>query len=753
MTKCTDGPRRNKTCGTFIVNNVMTSSTEIDEHIVSSLDTPMRELDADILEQGIGTSSSFVSPLITSLSDDNNNTNIDDLPMLLPPSSNRCFIRSDEINMNSFNGNNFYRNNTAQDTTERNACRFSRSQRDADPTLPCLNAIKELQPSTCITSDYSRKENAWEKTSAIQKIEEQKELRNGTTNTTKQYVCCKRSSSGGFFSTDICPTLLFDVEKSESVESSDKMKCSPLHSRLSVERRLNEAAQFAEAVGEIPPMHEGEISQLIVEEYTDDDDDDDDETEEEEMALDDNGETKEEIDDDDETEEEIDDDERNDTDVDLTEKENGDMHKLEKETCPEMPEQRAVGTVPQQNKISVMSISQQGIIPAIPDSEICSSTAQKAAPTASVLHAPATQNLEQRVEVGERITSPKTIIDQSVISLLGGLPPSGCIEEERSKAQFTYRGLLANPPEITKQGMARGNYAQLHRKAWLEVSDKYHRYGKNLRLYYKHWESLGHPTNMFFDWLDSHGEAAGDPLPNIPECPRSKLDSDTVRYVTNTNFTQRYALKLNLNHEGCMRIYDVNDNVVCTGEDGWIFVLRDGIMYAAPKITSINGKSKQRFHHSSFFGGKAVAGAGIIVTQNNGQLARLYPHSGHYRPGEAHMQRVLFFLQRNGIELSCFQVDTQQIFHVSRKEIVVKEKPKRDNPNEKEMLKRERNEVLRKAKKVDSLHLVPATHVASFLAHKAMLIREGVFEHIHNIRRVKAAAMSSLVKRSTSAGS
>ena len=34
-----------------------------------------------------------------------------------------------------------------------------------------------------------------------------------------------------------------------------------------------------------------------------------------------------------------------------------------------------------------------------------------------------------------------------------------------------YRG-VPNPPEITKQCIARGNAAQIHRKAWLEVSDK-----------------------------------------------------------------------------------------------------------------------------------------------------------------------------------------------------------------------------------------------------------------------------------------
>ena len=93
-------------------------------------------------------------------------------------------------------------------------------------------------------------------------------------------------------------------------------------------------------------------------------------------------------------------------------------------------------------------------------------------------------------------------------------------------------------------------------------------------------------------------------------------------------------------------IVDIDDNPVQTGANGWIFVLRDNEIYGAEKRTKPKGEGKStarlRFHHSSFFGGKAVAAAGILITDENGCLTRLYPHSGHYRPGEAHMQRMLF---------------------------------------------------------------------------------------------------------------
>ena len=47
-------------------------------------------------------------------------------------------------------------------------------------------------------------------------------------------------------------------------------------------------------------------------------------------------------------------------------------------------------------------------------------------------------------------------IANSIKTLLGGLPSNGEPDEP-----FIYRGLRANPPEITKRGLQRGNYAGL----------------------------------------------------------------------------------------------------------------------------------------------------------------------------------------------------------------------------------------------------------------------------------------------------
>lgn len=314
------------------------------------------------------------------------------------------------------------------------------------------------------------------------------------------------------------------------------------------------------------------------------------------------------------------------------------------------------------------------------------------------------------------------------------------LSDGSNPTNFVYKGICANPPEITQRGIQRGNYAQLHRKAWLEVSDKYHRYGKNLRLYYRYWERLGFPTNQFFDWLDSKGEAAGHPLPNLDECPRSILDSDTVLYINNPEITEGYALDLLCNEEGRARIVDVDGRPIVTGQDGWIFVLRDNVMYGAEKITSITGHSKQRFHHSSFFGGKAVAAAGIIITDEQGYLTRLYPHSGHYRPGESHMQRMLFFLHRKGVDLRTFEMDTQQFRHVSREKDANKSTCK-DGEKKKDKSK-DSKDGEKKSKKIDNLHLEKAVNVACFLAHKASFIGNGIFDNIHKIRKADATSVS-----------
>jgi hypothetical protein len=226
--------------------------------------------------------------------------------------------------------------------------------------------------------------------------------------------------------------------------------------------------------------------------------------------------------------------------------------------------------------------------------------------------------------------------------------------------------------------------------------------------------SLAAVHGTFFDWLDSVGKHAGQALPEIPDCPRSVLDSDTVTYIDDMEESKKYAVHIQTNQHGAGRlILTCSGSMVRTGSTGWMFVIRDNVMYVAPKV--INGSGMKRFHHSSFFGGRAVQAAGIVVTDEmNGYIQQILPHSGHYRPDESDVQRVLYFLHEMGVCWSTFTVDVQQFLFI-------------DRSNSNSAL----NNCCMKKKKVESLHLRSAVTVADFLSHKARCIQpNGIFATI-----------------------
>ena len=511
-------------------------------------------------------------------------------------------------------------------------------------------------------------------------------------------------------------SLISELEASapnlEEVEEVTPM----MRSRRSMDRLMHEAAQFAEAVGELPPSSEADLQEII---------------EDDEGSLYDDDSTISELDMDSSKEE------------DLIHKEcPGEVRKevrrsvsLDRKLNEAAQYAEALGELPPANEADLREIIDDCVTDGESEDEVCMDEATVLSmpntPQAKLLRTSSdsegikgeiVEGTPQRTDAEFR-PRPRWPFKQQFetsTTFLHKLPDGVNTQD------FVYKGICSNPPEITKHGIQRGNYAQLHRKAWLEVSDKYHRYGKNLRLYYRYWERLGFPHNVFFDWLDSKGAAAGEPLPNLDECPRSQLDSDTVLYISNPEVTERYALRTVVEEaSGRGLVVDVDGVPVATGSEGWIFVLRDNVLYGAPKITSVTGHSKQRFHHSSFFGGRAVAAAGIFITDDNGYLTRLYPHSGHYRPGEAHMQRMLFYLHHSGVSLRTFELDTQQIFQMNRHEATT--------------AAAEGNE--KKKKKVDSLYLMPALYVASFLAHKARFIDAGIFSQIHKIRKADVTSV------------
>ena len=496
--------------------------------------------------------------------------------------------------------------------------------------------------------------------------------------------------------------LLAETKQSpSSFEEDEDESAQVIQSSRSRDRLMSEVTQYAEAVGELPPSDESELREIIEDEESDSD------GSTEGMEVD---EFKEERSNENGTPEKI-----------LQETKRSDSFERKLREATQYAE--AVGELPPSDELQVREM----IVDEASDDDDDSTEA--VCVEAAKIPLPTTPKQKLSIEPQENaVMGDETPLKPQLRKMELFKDNSGTflhkLPASTNSQDFVYKGICSNPPEVTKRGIQRGNYAQLHRKAWLEVSDKYHRYGKNLRLYYRYWERLEFPFNSFFDWLDSKGEAAGNPLPNLDECPRSELDSDTVLYITNPDVTEQYALTI-IPEEGTGRgcVLDVNSNIVKTGSDGWIFVLRDDVVYGAQKITSVTGHSKQRFHHSSFFGGKAVRAAGILITDDEGYLTRLFPHSGHYRPGEAHMQRMLFFLHHNGVSLRTFDLDTQQIFHVNRETNAADGEEK-------------------KKKKIDSLHPMPAVYVASFLAHKARFIEAGIFTQIHKIRKADVTSVS-----------
>jgi hypothetical protein len=82
----------------------------------------------------------------------------------------------------------------------------------------------------------------------------------------------------------------------------------------------------------------------------------------------------------------------------------------------------------------------------------------------------------------------------------------------------------------------------------------------------------------------------------VEGCSRDELDADTVCYLDTEEQRAPYRVSL---VRGNRIVHSCSNEPCVTGPDGWIFVLRDGLLLAAPKRTT-----PPRFHHSSFYGGE-----------------------------------------------------------------------------------------------------------------------------------------------------
>ncbi|CAN0086147.1 unnamed protein product, partial [Hapterophycus canaliculatus] len=119
--------------------------------------------------------------------------------------------------------------------------------------------------------------------------------------------------------------------------------------------------------------------------------------------------------------------------------------------------------------------------------------------------------------------------------------PGAPSDREHSSSLYRqYSNEASAPPPQVLQGW-KMNCVALDKRSWLEVRDKQHRYGKNLRLYYKEWDRRGKPGSSFFAWLST-------PEVQLEGCPRHELETDVVHYCPPEEVVN-YALDLEVTHE------------------------------------------------------------------------------------------------------------------------------------------------------------------------------------------------------------
>lgn len=134
----------------------------------------------------------------------------------------------------------------------------------------------------------------------------------------------------------------------------------------------------------------------------------------------------------------------------------------------------------------------------------------------------------------------------------------------------------------------------------------------------------------------------------------------TVRYLTPE---QREKYKIKAVKQGEKTIYVDNNNNPVDSKDAtqtqsstggmsgiFIFVMNeDGELHVADE--GKESKDNEKFHHSSFLGGKPVAAAGEIQF-SSGTVTRISNASGHYQPDLSYMYQALLELRSQGMSLS-----------------------------------------------------------------------------------------------------
>mgnify|MGYP003478600941 FL=1 len=211
---------------------------------------------------------------------------------------------------------------------------------------------------------------------------------------------------------------------------------------------------------------------------------------------------------------------------------------------------------------------------------------------------------------------------------------------EKAIAQQKWQMLRDSP-------IFKGKGKMLDQRYWRETIGPHFAGGDFTQNAFAEWESSRSSKN-FADWLDSIY------IPRILAGPSSpmqsvatKIQSTKVEYLNdeerkNKLITIQNGLFIDAFGQPC----DTGTMSTVYSGNGWgIFVID------TDKNIYISSHKMAEFHHSSFLSGAAVFAAGEMAIRQ-GRLVSISGKSGHYKPGPEILQKTLFLLHYNGIDLS-----------------------------------------------------------------------------------------------------
>jgi hypothetical protein len=125
---------------------------------------------------------------------------------------------------------------------------------------------------------------------------------------------------------------------------------------------------------------------------------------------------------------------------------------------------------------------------------------------------------------------PEKTTSQSSETMIGSVPGAnedGKVDNIRSIAKKNQHGLKLIE-RWTKGAPAQEMSKVMEAQYWLEMVDRKHRYGANLKQYHQAWENDHETTDNFFKWLD---EGRGKDM-DVEGCPRDRLEREQITYLS-----------------------------------------------------------------------------------------------------------------------------------------------------------------------------------------------------------------------------